>query len=150
MSQSEYRDDGFTAGWFIWLVRIGLLAVTAFTLWGAVRIEHEFRISWAPDFRSVAPSFWQMVGLFAAAGAAFGLAVRIPFPRPRVAFGRIVVVIVGLAPAIHWWLVWVVRPGGSVLSRHAFWFDDVAVVQVGAALAGVGLASAIGARRARR
>ena len=150
MSQSEYRDDGLTAGWFIWLVRIGLLAVTAFTLWGAVRTEGEFQFSWAPDFRSVAPSFWQMVGLLAAAGAAFGLAVRIPFPRPRVAYGRIVFVIVGLAPAIHWWLVWVIRPGGSTLSDRAFWFDDVTVVQVGATLAGVGFASAIGARRAKR
>jgi hypothetical protein len=147
MTQSEYREEGLTAGWFIWLVRVVLLAVAAFTLWGAINSEHRFGLT---PSQADAPPFWQMVGLFAAAGAAFGLAVRIPFPRPRVALGRIVFVIVGLAPAIHAWLLWIVRPDGPDLFRRVYWFDEAAVVQVGAALAGVGFASAIGARRGKR
>jgi hypothetical protein len=149
MSESEYGEESFTAGWFIWLVRIVLVGISAFTLWGALRSEGRFRaLSAGSDVD--AALFWQMVGLCAAAGAAFCLAVRIPFPRPRVAWGRIVFLVIGLIPAIHWYLLNVVRPDVPSGILGLAWFDAVGAIQIGAALGGVGFASAIGARRGKR
>jgi hypothetical protein len=51
---------------------------------------------------------------------------------------------------VHWWLVWSVEPASPAFLHQALWFDELPVVQVAAALAGVGLASAIGARRGKR
>jgi len=148
MSQSEYGQESFTAGWFIWLVRLVLIGVSTFTLWGALRSEERFRALTSSGVD--AGLFWQMVGLCAAAGAAFCLAVRVPFPRPRLAWGRILFLVFGLLPAIHWYLLNVVRPDVPSGILGAAWFDAVGAIQVSAALGGVGLASAIGARRGKR
>jgi hypothetical protein len=148
MSQSEYGDESFTAGWFIWLVRLCLIAGTALGLWGSTILQSH--VVDRPDLSPDASSFWRMVGLLLIAGFAFCVAVRIPFPRPRMAWGRVVFVAVGLVPAVHWWLVWSVEPASPAFLHQALWFDELPVVQVAAALAGVGLASAIGARRGKR
>ena len=148
MSQSEYGDESFTAGWFIWFVRLCLVGGAGLGLWGATILQG--RVVSAGAFRLDVSSFWRMVGLVLLAGFAFGVAVRIPFPRPRMAWGRVVFVAIGLIPAAHWWLVWSVQPGGPAVLHEAFWFDELPIVQVSAALAGVGLASAIGARRGKR
>ena len=151
MSQSEYGQESFTAGWFIWLVRGVLVVVSAFTLWGAEQALAEFSFG---DLRFGPPDaglFWKMVGLCAASGAAFCLAVRVPFPRPRVAWGRVVFLLIGLVPAFHWYLMTYVRiPDAVNALAIPRWFDANPVIQVGAALGGVGLASAIGARRGKR
>ena len=148
MSESEYGDRSLTAGWFIWMVRLCLIGGSTLSLWGATIVERHLADPAA--FRLNESRFWTMVGLLLLAGFAFGVAVRIPFPRRRTAWGRVVFVAVGLLPAIHWWLVGWVKPGGPPFLREIFWFDELAIVQVGAALAGVGLASAIGARRGKR
>jgi hypothetical protein len=148
MSESEYGDESSSAGWFIWLVRLCLIGGTALGLWGTTILQA--RLLRAGAAHLDVTSFWRLVGLLVIAGFAFGVAVRIPFPRPRIALGRIIFVAIGLIPAVHWWLVWSVQPGGPAFLHQAFWFDELPVVQVGAALAGVGLASGIGARRGKR
>jgi len=150
MSESEYGEESFTAGWFIWLVRLVLVGISGFTLWGALRSQGRLGPLPTSRFAGDVGLFWQMAGLFAAAGAAFCLAVRVPFPRPRVAWGRIVFLIVGFLPAIHWYLLTVVRPDVPSGILGAAWFDAVGAIQVGATLGGVGIASGIGARRGKR
>jgi hypothetical protein len=150
MSESEYGQESFTAGWFIWLVRIVLVGISGFTLWGAIRSQSELGVLTTSRFTGDVGLFWQMVGLCAASGAAFCLAVRVPFPRPRLAWGRIVFLAAGLVPAIHWYLLTVVRPDVPSGILGSAWFDAVNVIQVGATLGGVGLASAVGARRGKR
>jgi len=92
--------------------------------------------------------FWAVVGLFVVAGVAFGIAVRYPFPRPRVAFGRAFFVILMLLPAVHAWFT-LADPitGAPDWLLGPYWFDELELVDISAVLAGVAAASAIGARR---
>lgn len=148
---SEYADDRYlTAGGAAWLVRIVLVVGAGAALWYATELQAEARAAGTGPFAidEVAWRFWAVVGLLFAAGFAFCVAVRFPFPRPLTAWGRVVFVLVALLPAAHAWVALAVEPAGwpeLVLGPH--WFDDALVVHVGAALAGVAAASAIGARR---
>jgi hypothetical protein len=145
---SGYEDRQLFAGWVIWLVRLGLVAGSAFALWGAARGYADFQAIAAADVPSEPGRFWTVVGLFVVAGLALGLAVRIPFPRPRTAWGRIVFVVIALAPAAHLWTLVGLDAAPDFL-RHPFWFDEWPVVQASAVLAGVAVASAVGARRGK-
>jgi hypothetical protein len=145
---SGYEERRLFAGWAIWLVRLGLVAGSGFALWGAARGHADFLTIPSTDIQNEASRFWVVVGLFALAGLAFGLAVRIPFARPRTAWGRLAFVVLALVPAAHLWIL-VGLDGAPDFLRHPFWFDEWSVVQASAALAGVAAASAIGARRAK-
>jgi len=145
-----YGGRRLTAGWAIWLVRLLLVAGSAVALWGAARIHADFLTVASADVSDKAPLFWEVIGLFAAAGLAFGLALRIPFPRPRPAWGRLVFLLVALMPAEHLWtVIGVGLEGDPTFLRSLFWFDEWSVVHVAAALAGVAAAGVIGARRAK-
>ena len=145
---SGYEDRQLFAGWVIWLVRLGLVAGSGFALWGAARGYADFLKIDAADVPSEPGRFSAVVGLFVVAGLALGLALRIPFPRPRTAWGRIVFVVIALAPAAHLWILVGLDAAPDVL-RHPIWFDGWPVVQASAVLAGVAVASAVGARRGK-
>ena len=144
-----YGDErSRTAGFAIWLVRLVLVAASIVALWQAVRAYEEHLRVYSSTFRYPAASYWTAVALFAGAGLAFGLALRIPFPRPRVAWGRFVFVPLALVPAVHLWVTLGLESAPRFL-RNLFWFDSSEVAFVGAALAGVAVASSIGARRGK-
>ena len=146
---SEYGDDRYrSAGRAVWLLRVVLVAATGAAVWFALEIRPELGPVGAPSARLDDARFWAAIGLFVLAGFTFGIAVRYPFPRPRLAWGRIVFVVVMLLPAAHLWIT-LAEPftglPGWVLRRS--WFDAMEVVDLGATLAGVAAASALGARR---
>jgi hypothetical protein len=139
-----------TAGVSAWLVRALLVVASGLFVWWGRQYWADLRLEGATDLTFETVRFWWGVTLFALAGLGFGLATRFPFPRPRFAFGRLVFAAVALAPAAHvWQLVGAREPREGVLGR-TFWFDDPSVVVVGAVLAGVAVASGVGARRDRR
>ena len=142
---SEYSDLQYrSAGAVVWGIRLALVAVTAVAAWFALEIRSR-QVSDAPIDEA---RFWAVVGLFVVAGTAFGIAVRYPFPRPRVAWGRLIFVLLMLLPAVHAWFT-LSEPvtGAPSWLLGPYWFDQLEVVDIGAVLAGVAAASAIGARR---
>lgn len=144
---SEYVDERFMhAGARAWIVRLVLVILAVTALWGAIEVRNEGAPAAGSAFEPA--SFWATVGLFFAVGLTFGIAVRYPFPRPRVAWGRFIFVFAMLLPAVHLWFVLaepIVTPSGWIVGPY--WFDAPEVADVGAVLAGVAAASAPGARR---
>jgi hypothetical protein len=129
------------------------VAVAAAAVWYALKVHADALAKAVSGFQGLNPvlaKHWSVAGLLALAGFALCVALRIPFPRPRIAWSRLVFVVIALVPAIHVWLSldhhledapsWVLGP---------YWFDGWEVAHVGAVLAGVALAAGIGARRAR-
>jgi hypothetical protein len=150
---SEYPDDrSISAGVYIWLIRLGCVAVAAAAVWYALKLQTDALAKEAAEFRfdPVLSKHWPIVGILALAGFAFCIALRIPFPRPRIAWSRLLFVLVALIPAAHVWLFFDGRlDDASSWVRGPYWIDGWEVAHVGAVLAGVALAAGIGARRAK-
>lgn len=134
------------AGMSAWIVRAMLLVAALFLLWWAQEAFGAFERVSATRSRYDRGDLVSVVVLFAAAGLGFGLAIRFPFPEPRFAWGRLLFAAVALIPATHLWLL--LAGSAGVLGR-AYWFDGFTMVQIGAVLAGVSVASGVGARPAR-
>lgn len=133
-------------GMSAWLVRAMLLVSALFLFWWAQGASADYRLVSRAFFRFDGGDLAGVVALFAMAGLAFGLAIRFPFPEPRFAWGRLAFAVVALVPAVHFWYV-LSGTGQGVLGR-LYWFDGLAMVQIGAVLAGVAVASGVGARPA--
>jgi hypothetical protein len=148
--QSEYGSAGRTAGLAMWLVRLTLVGASGAALWGAQRLAVDlqrtsFRGRYDPG------SYARSIGLFVVAGLVFGIAVRIPFPRPRISWGKPVLAAIAFGPAAHRWYVSDLPPlASSGVLTQRYWFDAPAIGWIGAVLAGVALAAAIGARRGKQ
>lgn len=132
------------AGTSAWLVRGMLLVAALFLFRWAQSAFVDYRAT-SDGFRYEPSGFAGTIALFVAAGLAFGLAIRYPFSEARFAWTRLVFAGVALVPALHVWLL-LEGPGGGLLGRP-YWFDGFAMVQTGAVLAGVAVASGVGARR---
>ena len=137
--------DATPAGVSAWLVRGMLFLAALFLFRWAQGALIDYERESAGLFRHEMSGFFGVVALFLLAGIAFGLASRYPFPEARFAWSRLAFSAVALVPAVHLWYV-VSGTGEGLLARY-FWFDDLAMVQIGAVLAGVSIASGVGARR---
>jgi hypothetical protein len=132
-------------GMSAWLVRAMLLVAALFLFWWAQGAGDELQLTSRAYFRLDGADLAGSVVLFVLAGLAFGLATRFPFPEPRFAWGRLAFAILALVPAVHFWFL-LSGTADGVLGRF-FWFDGFVTVQIGAVLAGVSIASGVGARR---
>jgi hypothetical protein len=140
--------DATPTGTSAWLVRGMLLVAALFMFRWAQGSFLDFQRASAAKFRFDLGGLAGVMALFVLAGLAFGLSIRYPFSGARFAWSRLVFSAIALVPAAHLWLV-LSGTADGLLGRQ-FWFDGFAMVQIGAVLAGVAIASGVGARPARR
>ena len=72
----------------VWTVRILVLAMAVALLYWSGQLEREFRGRTATEFAIDWGMFWLIEAVYVVAGMAFAVAVRVPFPRSRFAWGR--------------------------------------------------------------
>jgi hypothetical protein len=139
-----------SAGLLVWSVRVALVAVSFTALWAARLADARFRETVASAFRFDVREWSATITPLVIAGALFAVAARFPFPRPRYAWGRLVLASIALVPALHLgFVVWspqfdVHWPAVLITPR---WFDDGALPSACAVLAGVAIGCGFGARR---
>ena len=142
--------SGRWAGPLVWTVRVVFVAVSFIALWAARIADARFRETVASAFRFDVREWSATITPLVIAGALFAVAARFPFPRPRYAWGRLVLASIALVPALHLgFIVWspqfdVHWPTVLTTSR---WFDDGSLPSVCAVLAGVAIGCGFGARR---
>ncbi len=147
---AEPDDPRFTAGIRAWLVRLLLIGLAFLALWGAQIADSRFRETIAAAFRFDLRQWSATITPLVIAGALFAVACRYPFPRTRYAWGRLILALVALVPAVHGgFIIWTPQfdvhwPTLLITPR---WFDDGSVPAVCAVLAGVAIGSGFGARR---
>jgi hypothetical protein len=144
------RAMAATAGVRAWVIRLGLVAVAFVALWAAQIADERFRETMAAAFRFDVRQYSATVTPLMIAGACFAAAARFPFPRPRFAWGRLLLAAIALVPALHLALyTWAPQfhvhwPTVVITPR---WFDDGSIPAAGAVLAGVAIGCGFGARR---
>jgi hypothetical protein len=142
-----------SAGLVVWSVRLGLVALSFTALWAARLADARFRETIASAFRFDARQWSATITPLVIAGALFAVAARFPFPRPRYAWGRLLLASIALVPALHQaFIVWspqfdVHWPAVLITPR---WFDDGSLPSACAVLAGVAIGCGFGARREGR
>jgi hypothetical protein len=125
-----------------------LILMTYALLWYGDRLERKWEIEHRAAFTFKPWLWWAALSVFLLAGVVLTLAARFPFPRPRYAWGRLVIAALVVLPAIHLTLFvdgwtkphWLFQP---------WWFDDLSIGMLSAVLAGVAVGCGFGARRER-
>ncbi len=139
-----------SAGLRAWFVRMGFVAVSFVSLWLSQIADQRFRETVATAARFDLRLWSATITPLILAGAFFTIAARFPFPRPRFAWGRLVLAVAAAIPAVHmgfvlWAPQFAVRwPTFLIIPR---WFDGGSVPAVCAVLVGVAIGSGFGARR---
>ena len=142
-----------TAGVLVWIVRLVLIVATLVLLRYASQLFAETQIKSSANFTFYPWDVSAALAIVLLAGVMFAMAARFPFPRPRFAWGRFLVALLILLPAIHTTVIlsgWIQRPTWwfpSWLFRF-WWFDTFATAEASALLAGVAIGCGFGARRA--
>ena len=127
--------------WFRFFVRAAL-ALSAFgALYFAADRFLAFRVDSAANFRFDHWLWLSWVIATIVGGLLFGLATWLPFAKVRFLPSRVALAAAALVPVAHFW--WVVIEGhasGGWLGSF-YWFHDLGIQSVMAALAGVAIAS---------
>ena len=135
----------------VWVIR-AVLSLAAFgALWVAQVEDERFRETAASAFRFDVRQWSATITPLVIAGALFATAARFPFPRPRYAWGRLVLAGVAILPALHLgFVMWAPQfavhwPTILTIPR---WYQDGSIPAACAVLAGVAIGCGFGARRA--
>ncbi len=132
------------------MVRLAFVALAFLSLWLSQIADQRFRETVAAAARFDLRQWSATITPLILAGAFFTVAARYPFPRPRYAWGRLVLAGVAVLPAVHLGLIlWAPQftvdwPTSVITPR---WFDGGSVPAVCAVLAGVAIGCGFGARR---
>jgi hypothetical protein len=136
--------------WFRFLARTALALLSFWMLWFAADRYTAFAMDAAANFRFDDSLWLAWAGATVAAGLLFGLATSLPFAKVRFLPNRLLLAGLALVPVAHSW--WVLLEGhaasGGWLGR-SYWFDEVQIQFVMAALAGVAIASGLRAASER-
>ena len=133
-----------------WVVRAVLVLAAFGALWLAQVEDQRFRETAASALRFDLRQWSATITPLILAGLFFAIAARYPFPRPRYAWGRLMLAAVAILPALHLgFIMWspqfdVHWPAIVITPR---WFENGAVPSAGAVLAGVAIGCGFGARR---
>lgn len=126
-----------------WVIRGVLVLLAAILLAaGENRYAGFLRASHIDGFGTHVDAWWISELLLAAAGAAFVLAIRLPFHQ-RAFLGAALLALIPAAVVVHFW--WVFLRGAPIGAR-VIWFDSLEVASIAAVLLGVALASVPGRR----
>jgi hypothetical protein len=132
----------------VWVIRIAaLLLAMALLRWGS-QLQTGYLRQSAATFSYDWGRFWRIQAVFLLAGIVFVAALRFPFPRPRFAWGFLLVAGIVLLPVVHYWSVFASTSSPSVVRRF-YWFDSVSL-DTWSTLAGVAIGAAFGARAGSR
>ena len=139
-----------SAGVGAWMVRFAFVALAFLSLWLSQIADQRFRETVAAAARFDLRQWSATVTPLILAGAFFTVAARYPFPRPRYAWGRLVLAGVAALPALHvgfilWAPQFTVHWPTDVITLR--WFDGGSVPSACAVLAGVAIGCGFGARR---
>ena len=129
-----------------WVVR-GVLVLLAALLLAAAENRYAgfLRATHVDGFGTHVGAWWVSELLLAAAGAAFVLAIRLPF-HEHAHPGAAIIALIPAAVVVHFWWLYL---RGVPIGARAFWFDSLEVASLAAVLFGVALASVPGRRGAR-
>ena len=134
-----------------WVVRAVLLLAAFGALWLAGVEDERFRQTAASAFRFDVRQWSATITPLVIAGALFATAARFPFPRPRYAWGRLVLAGVAILPALHlgfvMWAPQFAVHWPAILTTPR-WYQDGSIPAACAVLAGVAIGCGFGARRA--
>jgi hypothetical protein len=149
MADSERTPT--TAGPFVWLIRVALVVAAYGLLWYGTKLQYEWGLERAAKFEALIWDYVAALAILLLAGTGFTLAARFPFPRPRYAWGRLLLALLIVLPSLHAILAfsgWVTEPTWWFPSwmLRLWWFDNFAITQVCAVLAGVAIGCGFGAR----
>jgi hypothetical protein len=142
-----------TAGVLVWIVRLVLVVATLLLLRNGSQLLAQAQIKMRANFQFYPWDESAALAIVLLAGVMFAMAARFPFPRPRFAWGRLLLALLILIPAVHTTLIfsaWIQRPTWwfpSWLFR-SWWFDTSTIAVASALLAGVAIGCGFGARRA--
>jgi hypothetical protein len=148
---AQFERTRTTAGPVIWLIRLVLVAAAYGLLWYAMRLLNDWSVRSAASFEPLAWDWVAALAIMLLAGTVFTLAARFPFPRPRYAWGRLLLALLIVLPPLHTTLLfsgWVTEPAWwfpSWLLRYR-WFDSLPLAEVCVVLAGVAIGCGFGAR----
>lgn len=132
------------------MARFVLVGLAFVSLWLSQIADQRFRDTVATAARFDLRQWSATVTPLILAGALFTVAARYPFPRPRYAWGRLVLAGVAVLPVLHLgFILWspqftVDWPSAVITPR---WFDGGSVPAACAVLAGVAIGCGFGARR---
>ena len=118
-----------TAGIPTWIIRVVLVLATYALLWYAMRLLAEWDVRHRAEFSLRPWDLWAALAVFLLAGVVFTVAARFPFPRPRFAWGRLVIAfLIVCRPRVHFTL-W--ANGWSLPHRvfQPWWFDTIEIAR---------------------
>jgi hypothetical protein len=130
--------------WFRFLVRAALALLTFGALSFATGRSRAYQES-AATFRFDDWVWLSWVTAAIVAGLLFGLATWLPLGKIRFLPSRLALAAAALVPVAHYWLLAERHASGGWLGK-LYWFDDLAIQFVMAALAGVAIASGFRAK----
>ena len=130
-----------------WWVARGVLVLTAALLLAAGENRYAvfLRASHVDGFGTHVGAWWISELYLASAGAAFVLAIRLPF-HEHAHLGAAALALIPAAVVVHFWWVFL---RGAPAGPRIFWFDSLEVASIAAVLVGVALASVPGRRTVR-
>jgi hypothetical protein len=120
-------------------------------LWYGMELLNDWALRRAASFEPLMWDWTAALVILLLAGTVFTLAARFPFPRPRYAWGRLILAALILLPPLHTTLIdsgWITEPTGwfPTWLLRIWWFDGYGTVQVCVVLAGVAIGCGFGAR----
>ena len=148
---AESERTRTTASPVVWLIRIALVVAAYGLLWYGTKLLNEWALARAANFEALIWDYVAALAILLLAGTVFTLAARFPFPRPRYAWGRLLLALLIVLPSLHTILVfsgWVTEPTWWFPSwmLRLWWFDNFAIAHVCVVLAGVAIGCGFGAR----
>ena len=135
------------------MIRFALVFAAYSLLWYGTHLLSEWGLQRSQNFEPLIWDWLAALAILLLAGTVFTLAARFPFPRPRYAWGRLVLALLIVLPPLHTTLLlsgWITEPTWWFPDwmLRFWWFDSLAIAPVFVALADVAVGCGFGARLA--